>query len=273
MNRQMFVNEINQSTINIPRAALVFARTIAYPGLDVADYLRRIDNLSEAARSEVPTCGSLADRVDSLSEFLFHQMEFQGNHHDYYDPRNSYLNDVLDLRRGIPISLSLLWVTVAQRLGLPAYGVGLPGHFIAGVFEQGSEILIDPYNAGVRLTVADCDRLVRESTGHQGAFSPRWLTPVSPVDLLARMLTNLCHAYVRREDWQNAIPVIQHLLLTQPEIDWHLRDLGYVHLYNGSLRLSAQYLEEYLRRAPAAPDFDNVLKSLQVVAGRLALWN
>lgn len=273
-----FVDELNQSKVNIPRAALLFARSIAYTNLDVEYYLRRIEALTDAVRPEVNCWQSLEDRVDALSDFLFYKMDFRGNREDYYDPRNSYLNDVLDRQLGVPISLAVIWITIAQRLGLRAYGIGLPGHFIVGVYEQsgiksGQEILLDPYNSGQRLTVADCDRLVRESTGYQGAFQQKWLMPVTPIDLLARMLNNLCHAYIQREDWRSAIPVIQHLLVTQPEINWHLRDLGYVHLYNGSLRLSAQYLEEYLRRSPDASDYESVRTSLQIVAGRLALWN
>lgn len=278
MKSLTFVDELNQSTVNIPRAALLFARSIAYTDLDVEYYLRRIEALADAVRPEVNCWQSLEDRADALSDFLFDKMEFRGNREDYHDPRNSYLNDVLDRQLGVPISLAVIWITIAQKLGLQAYGIGLPGHFIVGVYEQsglksGQEILLDPYNSGQRLTVADCDRLVRESTGYQGAFQQKWLMPVTPIDLLARMLNNLCHAYIQHEDWHSAIPVIQHLLVTQPEINWHLRDLGYVHLYNGSLRLSAQYLEEYLRRSPDASDYESVRTSLLIVAGRLALWN
>ena len=277
MNTLQFVNEINQSVVNIPRAALAFARSIAYPGLELESYLARIENLVSLARRAVPLHAAMEDRVDTLSDFLFNEMGFRGNHEEYFDPRNSYLNEVLDRRLGIPISLSVLWVAIAQKLNLPAYGVGLPGHFIVGIAvpetPDHSQILIDPFNAGLRLSLSDCDRLVREKTGYKGSFQPKWLSPTTPVDLLTRMLNNLCHAYVQREDWSSAIPVIQHLLLAQPDSQEHLRDLGYVHLYAGSMRLSARYLEEYLRRAPDAPDFETVRTSLQIVAGRLALWN
>ena len=275
MNTLQFVNEINQSVVNIPRAALVFARSIAYPNLEVENYLNRMDGMVLLARRAAPLHASIGDRVDALSDFLFNEIGFRGNHAEYFDPRNSYLNEVLDRRLGIPITLSVLWISIAQKLGLPAYGIGLPGHFIVGVLEPDEEtpILIDPFNAGLRLGIADCDRLVRESTGYKGSFQPKWLHPIPPVDLLTRMLNNLCHAYVQREEWHSAIPVIQHLLLAQPDSEEHLRDLGYVHLYAGSLRLSARYLEEYLRRAPDAPDFETVRTSLQIVAGRLALWN
>jgi regulator of sirC expression with transglutaminase-like and TPR domain len=275
-----FAEEISQPRINIPRAALAFARSLAYPNLDIDRYLFILDALAEEARVNDPASAPLAERIDALSDLLFYRMNFQGargtgnvTQHDYSHPDNSFLNRVLDSRIGIPISLSVIYITLAQRLGMAAYGIGLPGHFIVGVFERGAEIYVDPFHSGLRLSIADCGRLVRESTGSQGPFQPKWLSPVSPAALLARMLTNLCHAYIQREDWRNAIPVIQHLRTVQPETVFHLRDLGYLYMYNGSLRLSAQYLEEYLRRSPEAPDFENVRSSLNLVAGRLALWN
>lgn len=268
-----FQDEISRPTINVPRAALCFARSLAYPILDVDHYLSRLDALAEAARPQVERSKTLDERVDALSDYLFYQRAFTGNHYDYSDPRNSYLNCVLDRKMGIPISLSVIYTSIAKRLGLPAYGIGLPGHFIVGVFQGGSQVYLDPFNNGIRLSLADCGKLVRERTGYQGTFHPKWLTPISPNDLLARMLTNLCNAYVQHEDWSNAIPVILHLLMLQPETDFHLRDLGFLYMYDGSLRLAAQYLEEYLRRVPGAADFENVRTSLQIVAGRLALWN
>jgi len=272
-NDLTFLDELNQPTINVPRAALRFARSIAYPVLNVDLYLARLNSLAEQARPQVAGSKTLLERVDALSDFLFEQVGFHGNSEEYYDPRNSFLNCVLDRKAGIPISLTMIYIAVAQRLGMHAYGIGLPGHFIAGVYEEGSEVMLDPYSDGQRLTVADCSRLVSESTQFDGTFHQKWLAPVSPESLLARMLTNLCNAYIQRENWRSAIPVIHHLLLVQPETDYHLRDLGYLYLYDGSMRLSAQYLEEYLRRSPEAQDFDTVLSSLRIVAGRLALWN
>lgn len=268
-----FREELNQQTINLPRAALLYARAIAYPDLDVAYYLNRLHRLAEAARPELVRCSTLDSKVDALADFLFADVGFQGNLNDYYDPRNSLLNCVLDRKQGIPISLASVFISVAQELGLPAYGIGLPGHFIVGVYQDGEEIYLDPFNAGTRLSIADCWRLVQQKNHREDTFQARWLAAVRPCDMLARMLTNLCNAYIHREDWSKAIPTLQHLLLVQPETDYHLRDLGYVYMYNSSLRLSAQYLEEYLRRSPGAADFEHVLNSLKIVTGRLALWN
>jgi regulator of sirC expression with transglutaminase-like and TPR domain len=268
-----FRDELKQPTINIPRAALHLARSIAFPILDVDHYMTRLNQLAETALPYVQAAKNLPERIDALSDFLYHQVLFRGNQDNYNDPQNSYLNCVLDRKLGIPISLGTIYIAVAKRIGMRAYGIGLPGHFIVGLFEDGRQILVDPFNAGIRLSLADCARLVRESTGFQGAFQPKWVTPIAPDAVLARMLTNLCNAYIEREEWRNAIPVIHHLMIVQPEMDFHLRDLGYLYLYNGSLHLSAQYLEEYLRRSPDAADFENVRSSLQIVAARLALWN
>jgi regulator of sirC expression with transglutaminase-like and TPR domain len=268
-----FQEELNQPAINVPRASLAFARSIAYPRLDIPAYLARLDALAETARPQLAQARSAAERIDALADFLFFQQNFRANRDHYQDPRNSFLNAVMDRKLGIPISLTVLFVAVAQRLGLNAYGIALPGHFIAGVYQDGAQHLVDPFNAGLRISLADCARLVRDSTGHKGPFQPKWLAPARPADLLARMLTNLCHAYIQSEQWKQAIPVLQHLLMLQPGSDFHLRDLGYLYLYDGSLRLSAEYLERYLRRAPRASDFESVRSSLELVAGRLALWN
>jgi regulator of sirC expression with transglutaminase-like and TPR domain len=268
-----FQDELNEPVINVPRAALRLARSIAFPILDVDYYVSQLNVLAERARPGVAGQATFVDRVEALSDFIFFQMNFRGNYRDYNDPRNSYLNCVLDRKLGIPISLATVYISVAQRIGMQAFGIGLPGHFVIGLYEKGSQILLDPFNGGKRISVPDCARLVRESTGYHGAFQPKWLSPVAPGQLLARMLTNLCNAYIQREDWCSAIPVVQHLRMVQPEIHFHLRDLGYLYLYNGSLRLSAQYLEEYLRQAPDAHDFEGVRDNLKIVAGRLALWN
>jgi regulator of sirC expression with transglutaminase-like and TPR domain len=280
MDDWQFSEEISKPAINVPRAALSFARSLAYPRLDIENYLSRLDRLADEARPLIPSAAPLPERVDALSYFLFEQKNYRGARgtndstiFDYTHPDHNFLNKVIDNRLGIPISLSVVYIAVARRVGLAAYGIGLPGHFITGVYEAGTEVLVDPFNSGLRISIADCRRLVRESTGFQRPFNPKWLTPISPTNLLARMLTNLCHIYIQKQDWSSAIPVIKHLLMVQPETDFHLRDLGYLYMYDGSLRLSAQYLEEYLRRVPDAPDFETVRSSLTIVAGRLALWN
>ena len=148
----------------------------------------------------------------------FTQQRFRGNSATYQDPRNSYLNEVIERRLGIPISLSVIYIAIAQDLGLPAHGVGLPGHFIVGIRDNGDEIYIDPFHGGVRLFQADCVQLVREATGISGAFQPEWLKPVSPVVILTRMLNNLRNIYLHQADWTHALAVVERLRLLQPDL-------------------------------------------------------
>lgn len=273
MDELTFQDELRLAPINVPRAALRFARAIAYPDLDIAQYMMRLDRLATSARDVIPATGSAVAQAEALVGFLFRQLAFAGNEDEYDDPRNSFLNEVLDRGLGIPISLSTLYIAVAERLGLPAYGVGLPGHFIVGVRDATGSLYFDPFHGGARLTLADCLRLVQDTTGYDGPFHMDWLDPASPLDILARMLNNLRAVYVNRQAWPQAILVVEHLRAVQPDDAEHLRDLGYLHYQNGSLRLASRLLEEYLWRASNAPDAASVRQALGIILGQFVRLN
>ncbi len=256
MNKQPFKQEIQQSPINLAKAALVLARAVAYPDLDVAHYLARLDELAALAETAVSPHDSILTQADTLADFLFRQQGFQGNLAFYFDPRNSFFNEVLERRLGIPLTLSLLYVAIAERLGLPAFGVGMPGHFIVAVRVAGQDYYLDPFHEGKRLTMQDCAKLVRETTGYE--FNEAWLTPAEPIAILARMLNNLRNIYVQYQRWGEAAAVIELLTLVQPDVPHHLRDLGFVHFQNGAPHLAAHYLDAYLQEQPNAPDADSI---------------
>ena len=273
MSEISFFDAIHRSPIDVPWAALCFAREIAYPELDVQHYRYQIDNLCQSARAQLSPFLSTAEQAEALSDFLFTQQRFRGNSATYQDPRNSYLNEVMERRLGIPISLSVIYIAIAQDVGLPAYGVGLPGHFIVGIPDNGDEIYIDPFHGGVRLFQADCAQLVREATGFSGAFQPEWLKPVSPGVILTRMLNNLRNIYLHQEDWTHALAVVERLRMLQPDLPDLLRELGAIYERQGSLRLAIQYYEQYLAQAPQAADAGNVLAHLRDAARQLSRLN
>ncbi len=275
-------------------AGLLFAREIAYPRLRPSDYLIRLDELAAAARSFLAHHARPAARGLALADFLFHSGDFRG---DYgaggremggyetggretggretrpYDPRNAYLNEVLDRRRGLPISLSVIYLEVGRRLGLPVEGVGLPGHFIVSVEGEDGPIYLDPFHSGNRLAEDDCARLVRSTSGYEGAFDRRWLWPTGPRDIVARMLNNLRNFYVLVEDWPLAVKVVERLRELQPHAAAHLRDLGLLHYRAGALRTATQFLEAYLAQQPDASDFDTVRQSRDLLLEHLARLN
>src|SRR4051812_19787801 len=150
------------AAVDLAALALELARD-EYPDLDVVGYLSELDAMAHELRPKLR--GPLATRVEVLSRYLFHDLGFRGNERDYYDPRNSYFNEVLDRRTGLPITLSLTAMEVGKRAGLAVLGVGLPGHFIAKAIDEREEVLFDPFHGGRRLTPRDCERLAEEASG------------------------------------------------------------------------------------------------------------
>lgn len=273
MSQQAFAALINAEPINVPRAALHFAREIAYPKLDVEQALLRIDDLAEAGQSFIPSRQSHIEQAEALVDFLFIRERFRGNSQSYNDPRNSYLNEVLERRVGIPISLSVLYISIAHRLGIPAQGIGLPGHFIVGIPTQREIYYLDPFHGGNRLVEEDCASLVRQTTGYQGRLQPEWLEPVPPRAILTRMLNNLRGIYMQQEDWGHALAVVEHLRVLQPQLPDLLRDLGLIYHRQELLRLAVGYYERYLINAPNAPDAEVVRSHLEAAARNLARLN
>ena len=273
MTEPTFLDELNEPVIDVPQAALRFAREIAYPELDVKAYLNQLDLLARAGGQTFSPSTTIREQAELLADYLFDRVGLQGNTGDYGDPRNSYLNEVLDRGLGIPISLSVIYVAVAQRLGIPAYGVGLPGHFIVGVEDSQGVLYLDPFHAGQRLSVEDCAALAFQSSGSGEPFRIEWLAPSRPRETLERMLNNLRNVYLRGESWDQAASVVEHLRLIRPEAPDYARDLGVFYHQGGSLRLAIQSYEDYLRRAPQAKDAEAVRHRLQAAIQSLSRLN
>jgi regulator of sirC expression with transglutaminase-like and TPR domain len=172
--------------IDLAQAALLYARD-AYPELDLALYLNQLDEWAADIRSDI---ASSNDPVDTLNRFLFDNLRFQGNRRFYGDPRNSYLNQVIDRRLGLPITLSVLYIEIARRVGMEVDGVGLPGHFIVQHHDWRGIRYIDPFHRGRQLTDEDCRNLVIDLSNGTLDFQPTMLAAVDARHILTRMLTN-----------------------------------------------------------------------------------
>ncbi len=268
-----FEAEVARSPIDLPRAALTFAQEIAYPALDIAHYLERLDQLAVSLSSEITPVQTPSAQAMALAKSLFNQIGYQGNRQNYTDPRNSYLNEVLERRLGIPISLSVIYLAIADRLGIPASGIGLPGHFIVKVPGENGPGFIDPFHTGRQLTPDDCARLVEQTVGYSGPLQDEWLEPVSPRTILTRMLNNLRGIYLQEHAWQLAHATVERLQILQPELIELQRDLGVIHHRSGSLRLAAHYYERYLQAAPNATDAETIRIYMNAAVQRLARLN
>ncbi|HLF01498.1 MAG TPA: transglutaminase-like domain-containing protein [Anaerolineales bacterium] len=269
-----FEREVRGSTPpGLARAALLFAREIAYPDLRPSEYLAQLDRWVGSVRIHLHSTDTVLTRVGHLSDYLFGTLGLKGNHADYTDPRNSYLNEVMTRRLGLPISLSAIFIEVGARIGLKVDGVGLPGHFIVGVQAEAGRYFFDPFNGGVEVTEDDAAHLVRQSVGPAESFNPTWLNATPPRDIIARMLSNLRNGYVEREMWPEAVAVIERLRQTQPGVLGHVRDLGLAHLRQNARRQAVNLLEDYLARAPDSPDSPMVKEALASVLNNYARWN
>jgi regulator of sirC expression with transglutaminase-like and TPR domain len=268
-----FMSEVARSPIDITKAAFIFAKEIAYPALDIARYLERLDQLAASVWINISAVRTPAAQAKALAESLFGQIGFQGNQQNYTDPRNSYLNEVFDRRLGIPISLSVIYMAIADRLGIPAAGIGLPGHFIVKVPAENGPGFIDPFHAGRQLTLDDCARLVEQTVGYSGPLQDEWLEPIPAQAILTRMLNNLRGIYLQEQAWQLAQATVERLQILQPELVELQRDLGVIHHRSGSLRLAAYHYERYLQAAPDAPDAETIRIYMNAAVQRMARLN
>jgi regulator of sirC expression with transglutaminase-like and TPR domain len=242
-----------------------------YPDLDVEAYLGELDGMAREARLYVR--GDLEAQVTGLCRYLFHEMGFNGNTQHYYDPRNSYLNEVLDRRTGLPITLSVVAMAVGARAGLKVAGVGLPGHFVAKAVDGDQEVLFDPFHGGRRLTPEQCERLVERVTGQPVQLAPVHLRAVPTGLIVQRMLTNLKSIYLGAEDIPRALRVLERLRQLAPHDAQQRRDLGTVLLQAEEPGRAIDHLSAYLEAVPDGNDAPTVRKLLDQARSAVARWN
>lgn len=267
-----YQSELRRQPIHLARAALLLARDLAYPELDLPAQLGYLDSLADEAHRGIAAGAPTLTRAAHLSDFLFHHLGFCGNRDDYYDPRNSFLNEVLQRRTGIPITLALVYLHLAERLDIPAWGVSLPGHFIVRI-GQHQPVWLDPFNHGHLLDRDGCIQLVRQSTGLHIPFNDDWLLPVQPRAILARMLNNLRTIYLQTSQWPLALRTLEHLRLTHPADATIHRDFGIVYYELGRHHMAALSLNDYLDLHPNAADAPAVRHYLNSLLNNIAPYN
>jgi regulator of sirC expression with transglutaminase-like and TPR domain len=254
---------------DLAHAALAIAR-VEHPSLDAAPYLARLDRMGAEAAARVRDAGGDADAVRALNEYLYDEQGFTGNREHYDDPRNSFLNDVLDRRTGIPIALAVVYLEVARRAGMSVSGVNFPGHFLlrsglgrlshgggghavdlAG--DSGNALIIDPFHGGALLSEMDCRQLLRQHIGDEAAFDRSLLSPATRRDIVVRMLVNLKRLYVRMRSFPQARFISDLMLTIDPSAISELRDRGLLAYHLQDFAAALRDLEEYLRLVPRPP--------------------
>jgi regulator of sirC expression with transglutaminase-like and TPR domain len=254
------VARLSDREIDLGEAALLIAAE-EQPGLDPEPWLERLDDLGARLRSRLRGVRGDLDRLARLTRFLFREEGLRGNADDFYDPRNSYLNEVLDRRLGIPITLAIVCLEVGRRAGVALQGVGFPGHFLLRLAGQ-PQVLLDPFDGGRLLTVADCEKMLDRMTRGNVDFDARLLQPAGPRLILQRMLNNLRGVYLQRGESERTIAVLDRLMLLDPDDPTPLRDRGLLQLRWGDPDQGIRDLESYLNAGVPLDDSEEIAEAL-----------
>lgn len=250
--------------VSLPRVALEIARD-AHPSLDIEAQLARIDGLARRVAQRCTRPSRTRAALGHVNWVLFVEEGFRGDDESYYDPRNSYLNDVLDRRRGIPISLSVLYAAVAAPAGLDLAGVNLPAHFVLRAVGEPEPLFVDAFHEGALLDREGCARLVAEATGREVALSDDQLAPAGPAAVVARMLRNLKANHLRGDDYASALPVSRRLAALAPDEPDEQRDWGLLAYRAGRPGEALAPLTRYLAARGDAVDSAAVAEVVRAV--------
>ena len=274
-NSWLHLRSARDEEIPLFGSALLIAKD-EYPQLADADYESRLRQHVRRLRRIVDRDETPATQLRSLNNFLFEELGFSGDDQDYYDPRNSYLNDVLDRRLGNPISLAVVQMEFARRLGVPLQGVSFPGHFLVRLPLDEGIVVLDPFQKGRSLDAAELRRRARthlETQDIDDQRLARMLEPASHRAILSRMLRNLKSVYIEREEWDKSLRCCDRLLTIDSHQPTEFRDRGQLYLKLGHRRAAREDLLRYLALVPQAEDAESIGADLAELGGPLPRLN
>ena len=265
--RRCFIREIHQSdeAINLERAALYLALE-EHPTLDVDVTLEQLDRMAAVVHDRLPESRYPLRVIAVINHYLYEELGFSGNRQDYYDPQNSHLNQVLDRRLGIPITLALVYLAIAKRIDFPMIGVGMPGHFLIRPVVEEMDVYVDAFNGGEVLFRQDCAALLQKLYQQPVTLRSEFLQPISNRQFLARMLGNLKGIAINQNNVQSALAAVERILLLFPEASGELRDRGILYFQLRRWSEARQDLEGYLATMPPVGDRRLVQDMLEQIA-------
>ena len=254
-SRQYFQQEINQpdEQIDLALSALYIAQE-EYPSLDVIKHFNTLETMASEVIERLPTHNYPLKIIQTINSYLYDELGFKGNVADYYDPRNSFLNDALDRRLGIPITLSLIYLEIAKRIKFPMVGVGMPGHFIIRPQIAEMDIFVDPFNRGEVLFFNDCQERITKLYGEPVTMQPEFLAPLTNRQFLVRLLSNLKLIYLNNQKLEKALAAVERILMLFPNAIVEVRDRGLIYYQIGRWVAAVEDFETYLQKVPNAQD-------------------
>lgn len=257
--------------IDLATGALLIAKD-AYIDLDIEVYLQRLNQMAEELQSQIGGETDTRDQINHLNRYLFETQEFAGSSQEnYYDVRNSYLNEVLERKIGIPITLSVVYMEIGKRIGLPLVGVGFPGHFI--VKHRDLETVIDPFEKGKILSDEALSERLTQIFREPVPTHPRFLQAVTHKEILARMLRNLRQIHFREGEYEKAVRTAEQITWLAPQSAQDYRDLGYLYYQVKAYAKSLDSFNAYLHLSDDPPDQEEIHRNIRVLTQQIAKLN
>ncbi|MDE1727242.1 MAG: transglutaminase family protein [Thaumarchaeota archaeon] len=241
---------------------LKLAQTLEFPDLDLNHYIQKLNFMGEELRNSVSDVKNPTYLISMLNEYMFDNLGFHGDSDDYYNPRNNFLNVVIDKQSGIPITLSIIYSQLGTHIGLDLRPVGFPGHFLVKYSE---EMILDPFNGGILLDVEDLQEILDTTYGSGIQFSPDYLNEIEPEKILIRITNNLKNSYMQSFNYKMAMHCINMVLGLAPDSPEEIRDKGIIQSRLLQNESAIQSLEQYLELAPEANDVDYVLDLIRSI--------
>ena len=265
------LTQLENDQIDLAKGALLIAKD-AYADLDIEVYLQRLNQMAEELQAQIGGEADTSDQINHLNRYLFEAQGFAGSSQEhYYDARNSYLNEVLERKIGIPITLSIVYIEIGKRIGLPLVGVGFPGHFI--VKHRDLEAVIDPFEGGQILSDEDLSERLTQIFRESVPMHPRFLQAVTNKEILARMLRNLKQIYFREEEYEKAVRAAERITWLDPQAAQDYRDLGYLYYQVNAYAKSLASFNTYLRLSDDPPDREEISRNIRVLTQQIANLN
>jgi regulator of sirC expression with transglutaminase-like and TPR domain len=272
--RDDFVRAVGRSepALDLARAALLVAAE-SDPRLDVDSQLHTLESWATELRARLEPDWNNLQKLARLRSFVFEDLGFRGDSKDYFNPNNSLLNQVMERRLGVPLTLSIIFMELGWRVGIPFEGVGFPGHFLVRLTGEPRDLVLDPFNHGRTMHEEDCRRLLDEVTGGRLEFDGRLLASVTKRDIITRLLLNLKGAYLRANQDEGALAAVERLLLIHPDDMDEVRDRGLLLFRLQRFSAALDALNAYLAARPNAPDRDNIAQHVISLRQLLASLN
>ena len=262
---RMIQKELNNTSVSLATLGLLIS-TLEYPDIDIDDELTSFRQLESVLSRRIQSNSSLLQKLNEISEYFFLELRFSGNVKNYYDHKNSFINEVLNRRHGIPITLAIVYMEIASRLGIDVAGIGMPGHFLVRANDKTETFYIDVFNKGTVLSKVECEETFNDYASASFTWDDRYLLPVDDRYIIVRLLRNLKYIYLSENKSKKAYEVIDLIVGLEPDNVFEIRDRGMIGFRIGHQKQSIEDLKRFLEREPvgrSAVEASSVLELLE----------